>query len=162
MTMVFDVLRISTVTDELDDHEIRVIEGLFDVQEYRPGEVITKPGDNRPDSLCILAQGNIEVKNNGGGENEELLHLLKPGDLAGIITFVGGDSSQISATLYAVGGTKILSLGQRKFEGLVRSDPMIAFRIMRGVARSMHGIVRRGNIQTIELTNYIHRANGRY
>ncbi|HEY0665539.1 MAG TPA: cyclic nucleotide-binding domain-containing protein [Gallionella sp.] len=162
MTLVFDTLRISTVTDELDESEIHHIKGLFDVHEYRPGEVITQPGDKRPDSLYILAQGNIEVKASADGKNEDTLHVLKQGDLAGMITFVGGDSSQISAKLCATGNTKVISLEQRKVEDLAHSKPMIALKIMRGVARSMHGIVRRGNSQTLELTNYIHGINGRY
>jgi CRP-like cAMP-binding protein len=163
MTMVFDTLRVSSVTDELDDSEINHIKDMFDVHEFQPGEVITQPGDSRPDSLYILAQGNIEVKASTDGKNSaDTLHVLKQGDLAGMITFVGGDSSQISAKLYATGNTKIISLEQRKVEALAHSKPMIALKIMRGVARSMHGIVRRGNSQTIELSNYIHGMNGRY
>ena len=35
MSLVIDTLRTSTVTDELSDAEVQIIEGLFDVQEYR-------------------------------------------------------------------------------------------------------------------------------
>jgi CRP-like cAMP-binding protein len=79
-----------------------------------------------------------------------------------MITFVGGAAAQISATLYAVGATKVLSLERDKFESLINSHPMIIYRVMRGLARNMHGIVRRENSQSTELRNYIYRANGRY
>ncbi len=72
--------------------------GLFKVQDYKSGEIIVKPGDEQPDNLYILAHGDIEVKIESGGR-ESVIHVLKPGDLAGIITFVGGAASDISATL---------------------------------------------------------------
>jgi CRP-like cAMP-binding protein len=79
-----------------------------------------------------------------------------------MITFVGGAASQVSATLYAVGDTKVLSLERAKFETLINSHPMIVYRVMRGVARNMHGIVRRMNTESAELSNYIYRTHGRY
>jgi hypothetical protein len=33
---------------------------------------------------------------------------------------------------------------------------------MRGIIRNMHGIVRRVNIESAELTNYIYKTGGRY
>jgi CRP-like cAMP-binding protein len=158
---VINTLRSSTVTDELSDVEVKIIEGLFDVQEYKSGEVIVQPGDARPDNLYILAHGDIEVKIESD-EGEFIIHVLKPGDLAGMITFVGGTAAQISTTLYAVGTTKVLSLERDKFESLVNSHPMILYRVMRGVARSMHSIVRRTNNQSAQLLNYIYCVNGRY
>jgi CRP/FNR family transcriptional regulator, cyclic AMP receptor protein len=82
--------------------------------------------------------------------------------LAGIITFVGGAASDISATLYAVGKTKVLSMARVDFEKLINSHPMIVYKVMRGVARNMHSVVRRANSQSTELMNYIYHANGRY
>ena len=79
-----------------------------------------------------------------------------------MITFVGGAASQVSATLCAVGDTKVLSLDRSKFETLVNSHPMIVYRVMRGLARNMHGIVRRMNTESVELSNYIYRTHGRY
>jgi CRP/FNR family cyclic AMP-dependent transcriptional regulator len=161
MSLVIDTLRTSTVTDELSDDEVKVIEGLFGVQEYKSGEAIVQPGDARPDNLYILAHGDIEVKIKSD-DGEFVIHVLKPGDLAGMITFVGGAAEQISAMLYAVGATKVLSLERDKFESLINSHPMIVYRVMRGVVRNLHGIVRRTNSQSAELINYIYRANGRY
>lgn len=161
MPLVIDTLRTSTVTDELSDDEVQIIEGLFDVQEYKAGDVIVQPGDARQDNLYILAYGDIEVKIESD-DGESIIHVLKPGDLAGMIAFVGGAATQISATLFAVGTTKVLSLERDKFESLINSHPMIVYRVMRGVARNMHSIVRRANSQSIELRNYIYRTNGRY
>jgi CRP-like cAMP-binding protein len=160
MSLVFDTLRISSVTDELSDDEINTIKDLFEVRKYKAGDVIVRPGEERSDELYILAEGSIEVKEEGSSLS--VLHVLKRGEMAGMITFVGGSSSQVSATLRAVGDVKVLSLTQSKVEQLVGSHPMIVYRIMRGVARTMQGIVKRGNTLATELSNYINRGSRLY
>ncbi|MGA8863335.1 MAG: cyclic nucleotide-binding domain-containing protein [Gallionella sp.] len=161
MSLVKDTLRTSAITEELSDAEVGIIEGLFEVQDYQAGEKIVQPGDKQPDNLYILAHGDIEVRIESGHE-ESIIHVLKPGDLAGIITFVGGAASDISATLYAVGKTKVLSMARADFEKLINSHPMIVYKVMRGVVRNVHGIVRRVNSQSAELSNYIYKTHGRY
>jgi len=161
MSLVIDTLRASTVTEELGDAELAIIAGLFEVQSYKTGDVIIKPGDKQPDNLYILAQGGIEVKIQGS-EGETAIYVLKPGDLAGIITFVGGPASQHSATLFAKGETKVLSLPRVKFETLIGTHPMIEYKVMRGIVRYVHGIVRSMNAKSAELSNYIYRSSGGY
>jgi CRP-like cAMP-binding protein len=160
MTVVFDTLRISDVASELSDEDIRNIAGLFDIHEYPAGEVIVRPGQERAESLLILAEGEIGVEANGT-DGTTVLETLRCGDLAGMITFVGGAASQVSATLYAKCDIKVLSLDQCKAENMVKSHPMIAYRLVRGVARGMQGIVRVSNIQNALLSSYINQA-GRY
>jgi CRP/FNR family cyclic AMP-dependent transcriptional regulator len=82
--------------------------------------------------------------------------------LAGMITFAGGAASQISATLYAIGPTKVLSMPRLKFESLLNSHPKLVYHVMRGIIRNMHGIVRRVNSESAELANYIYKTGGRY
>jgi len=159
MSLIIDTLQTSTITEELSDAEVDILAGLFEVQDYEAGTSIVKQGDELPDNLYILAHGDIEVKFKSGNQ-ESTIHILKPGDLAGIINFVGG--AQSSATLYAVGNTKVLSLERARFETLINSHPMIVYKVMRGVVRNVHGIVRRVNSETAELSNYIYRARGRY
>jgi CRP/FNR family cyclic AMP-dependent transcriptional regulator len=161
MSLVVDTLRTSTITEELSDAEVEILAGLFKVQDHKSGDVIVKPGDEQPDNLYILAHGDIEVKIESAGQ-ESTIHVLKPGDLAGIITFAGGAASDISATLCAVGNTKVLSMARADFEKLINSHPMIVYKVMRGVVRNVHGIVRRVNSQSAELSKYIYRFNGRY
>lgn len=161
MSLVMDTLRISTITEELCDAEVEILAGLFEIKDYKAGQVIVKPGDEHPDNLYILAHGDIEVKIESSGE-DSTIHVLKPGDLAGIITFVGGAASDISATLCAIGNTKVLSMERARFETLINSHPMMVYKVMRGVVRNVHGIVRRVNSQSAELSNYIYRTRGRY
>jgi len=161
MSLIIDTLHTSTITEELNENEVKIIAGLFEVQDFKAGEAIVRPGVDQPDNLYILAHGEIEVKIQSS-EGEAAIHVLKPGDLAGIITFVGGTSAHISATLCAVGDTKVLSMPRAKFETLINTHPMVVYKVMRGVVRDVHGIVRRMNAQSAELSNYIYRIHGRY
>lgn len=161
MSLVIDTLRASPITEELSDAEVEILAELFEVQDYRPGDVIVKPNDEQSDNLYILASGDIEVRIESTVE-KAVIHVLKPGDLAGMITFAGGAASQISATLYAVGPTKVLSMQRLRFESLLNSHPRLVYHVMRGIIRNMHGIVRRVNSESAELSNYIYKTGGRY
>lgn len=162
MSLVIDTLRISTITEELTDAEIEVFGGMFDVLNYKAGDLIVQPSDNKqPDNLFILGRGEIQVRiRSRDGDTE--IHTLKPGELAGIITFAGGAPSQHSAALYAKGEAQVLSMPSAKFDALVCSRPMTAHKIMRGIIRYVHGIVRNMNAKSSELNNYIYRNSGGY
>ncbi len=161
MSLVIDTLRASPITEELSDAEVEILSELFEVQEFKAGDVIVKPNDEQPDNLYMLASGDIEVRIESAAE-KAVIHVLKPGDLAGMITFAGGAASQISATLYAVGPTKVLSMQRLRFESLLNSHPRLVYHVMRGIIRNMHGIVRRVNSESAELSNYIYKTGGRY
>ncbi len=161
MSLIKDTLHTSTITEELNEAEVDIIAGLFEILDYKAGQAIVRPGVDQADNLYILAHGEIQVMIQSH-EGDAAIHVLKPGDLAGIITFAGGTSAHISATLSAVGDTKVLSMPRAKFETLINTHPMIVYKVMRGVVRDVHGIVRRMNAQSAELSNYIYRIHGRY
>ena len=161
MSIVIDTLRISAITEELNNAEVKTLADLFEVEDHKPGEAITPLEDKKADNLYILAQGEVAVRILSG-DVASTIHVLRPGDLAGIITFVGGKSTEHSASLYAIGDTKVLSLERAKFETLINSHPMIVYKVMRGVVRNVHSIVRHMNAQSSEMSNYIFRTHGRY
>jgi len=162
MSLIIDTLRTSAVTEELNDSEVEILSQLFEVKDFNAGDVIMSPGDEQSDNLYILAHGSIDVKIDSDDSDGSMIHVLKPGDLAGIISFAGGAAKHVTATLCAVGVTKVLSMPRAKFETLVNTHPMLMYRVMRGVVRNVHGIVRRMNTQSVELSNYIYRVGGRY
>jgi len=160
--LIIQTLHNSTLTEELRDSEIEQLARLITVRDYKAGEYILKPGDVvLKDSLLILGSGDVEATANTGGE-QMTLHMLQPGDLAGIIGFVGGNVMQISATTIAKTDSKVLVLERSKFESLLNTQPAIVYYVMRGIVRYVHGIVRRMNTQSAELSNYIYRVHGRY
>jgi len=160
--LILQTLHSSTLTEELRDAEIESLGQLFEVVEFKAGQALLKPGEERLKStLVVLASGEVEATAHVGGE-QATLHLLQPGDLAGIITFVGGNVSQISATIVAKTDCKVLLLERCKFESLLNSQPAIVYYVMRGIVRHTHGIVRRMNAQSVEMTNYLYKTGGRF
>jgi len=161
-SLIMQTLHNSTLSDELRDAEIEILGKLFEVKEYKSGEFLLRPGEERlKNSLIVLADGEVEATATIGGE-QATLHLLQPGDLAGIITFVGGNVAQISATVVAKTDCKVLLLERSKFESLLGSQPAIIYYVMRGIVRHVHGIVRRMNAQSVEMSNYIYKTKGRF
>jgi len=161
MSLVINTLRTSMITEELNDAELKILAELFEVKNRKAGEQVVMPRDKHPDNLYILAQGEVVVKiKSGDGESE--IDKLKPGDLAGIITFVGGAPTQHSAMLYSVGDSKILRLERAKFMALVDTHPMIVYKVMCAIVRNVHGLVRSMNARASDLRNYIYRHSGGY
>jgi CRP/FNR family cyclic AMP-dependent transcriptional regulator len=167
MSLVIDTLNSSTVSEKLSNTEVEVIDGLFDVQDYKSGTVIAQPEDQHLENMSILAHGNIKVKVQSS-VGESTIHILKPrdilnpGDLTGISTLDSGAASQTHTTLYAVGDTKVLSLDRVKFESMVNFQPEIMYHVIQGMVRSGHDILQSMNYQYEELRNYIYGVNGRY
>lgn len=160
--LILSTLHNSNLTEELRDAEIEALANIMSVHEYKAGEYLLRPGDMRLNkTLMVLAAGEAEATATVAGENVTL-HLLQPGDIAGIITFVGGDVTQISATVLVKKDCKMLLLERSRFENLLNTNPAIVYYVMRGLVRHVHGIVRRMNMQSVEMTNYIHRTGGRY
>lgn len=160
--LILQALCNSSLTDELRDSEIELLADCITVRDYKAGDVILKPGDTElRDTLLILGSGDVEAIATAGGE-QMTLHLLKPGDLAGIIGFVGGNVMQISATVVAKADSKLLLLDRVRFESLLNTHPAIVYYVMRGIVRNVHGIVRRMNMQSVEMGNYIFKQGGRY
>lgn len=164
--LILQTLHNSTLAEELRGAEVEALARIITVREYKAGEIIVKQGDNADDNelrdtLLILASGEVEATATTGGE-KATLHLLKQGDLAGIIGFVGGNVAQVSANVVTKTDSKLLLLDRNRFEALLNSQPAIVYYVMRGIVRHVHGIVRRMNMQSVEMSNYLYRIQGRY
>jgi CRP/FNR family transcriptional regulator, cyclic AMP receptor protein len=160
--LILQTLHNSTLTEELRDAEIEALASIITIRDYKAGESIIAPGNNSlKDTLLILASGDVEATAVTGGE-KMTLHMLKAGDLAGIIGFVGGTATQITATVVAKSDSKVLLLDRKRFESLLNTQPAIVYYVMRGIVRHVHGIVRRMNMQSVEMSNYIFQQGGRY
>ena len=160
--LILNTLRSSTLSKDLRDSEIELLAGLVTQREYKSGECILEPGAvELKDCLLIVAEGNVEATFNSAGQ-AVTLHQLQQGDIAGVISFVGGSVQNISATIVAKSDAKILLLERGRLESLLNSCPSLVYYVMRGIARDVHGTARRMNTQSVEMNNYIYHTHGRY
>ena len=159
---VLAALRNSKLVESLRDFEINVLASLITVKYYEANVLVTEPGnDALKDALMILVEGEIDVSALVDGEPVSL-HLSAPGDLARIISFVGGDMMNVSVRITVKKNSAVLLLQRSKLETLLHTHPAIVYCVMRNLVRYVHGVARRNNAEKEEMSNYFYRLHGRY
>ena len=80
--------------------------------------------------------------------------------MAGELGFI--DGIEHSASIRALTNSEVFSLARGDLEALLHEDPELVYKVMRGIIRTVHGILRRMNLQYVEMSNYITKQHGRY
>lgn len=148
----------SSLGQELEKEECQVLTTVMGVRDLTAGEVLVKEGDS-DNTLFILTKGKLVVSSHVDGK-EQAVHTMKVGECAGTRAFV--DLAPRKATLTAEGNATVYTMEPEDFEGLLEKHPRIVFKVMRGLFRLTHMNLMRMNVETQELSNYIHKSGGRY
>lgn len=159
MDTSFEMVRKSPLGAELDDEQSSLLSKLVIIRTLKDGEILIREGTSDSD-LFVVVSGSIAVTRDTGGADWIVLHVLRPRDLAGELGFL--DGLEHSATLRALGPAEVYILGRNRLEELLQTHPRIVYLVMRAVVREVHAILRRMNVQYVELTNYITKQHGRY
>jgi CRP/FNR family cyclic AMP-dependent transcriptional regulator len=159
---VLKALHNSRLVENLHDFEIYLLCSLITVQYFEVKEfVVGLDDDTLRDALMILVEGEVEVS--AMVDNEPVsLHLEAPGDLARIISFVGGNLMNISASIKVKKDSTVLLLRRSKLETLLHSHPSIVYCVMANLVRHVHGVARRKNAEKEEMSNYLYRMHRLY
>jgi CRP-like cAMP-binding protein len=143
----------------LSNEEAAVLAELMSLRAIEDGEFLIEEGAT-DDTLHVLLSGKLEVvKHTGAGETASLA-ILRPGALAGEMSFVDGAVHTVG--LRALSDCRVLSLRRHEFEDIIEQHPQLVYKVMRAVTRSAHRIVHQMNHEFIELSNYIFKQHGRY
>ncbi len=145
--------------NELSDEECRRLAGIATAVRLQKGEILIEQGkiDN---ALYILVEGRLQVNRSTGGSNYVTLAYIREGEMAGEMGFL--DDSEHSATLMADETSDVLRIVRTDLESLLDSYPHAVYKLMRAIAREVHKITLRMNMQFVEMSNYIHHQQGRY
>ena len=152
------VVRGSSIASELSDAECAILAGVVTRRVLVNGEILIEE-DQVDHTLYVIVSGALEVCRHTGGD-WITLHVLKAGDLAGELGFIDGQPH--SATLRAIGPTEVFILERSQFEALLEGHARLTYGVMRAILRTVHSILRRMNMQFVELSNYITKQHGRY
>lgn len=144
---------------EMNDEQKAILASLVTYRTLNDGDILIREGEASSE-LFVIVDGSLNVTRDTGKGEWVTLHVLRPRDLAGELGFL--DNLEHSATLRAVGTTQLFSLRRDRLESLITTQPMIVYLVMRAVIREIHSILRRMNVQYVELTNYIGKQHGRY
>jgi CRP-like cAMP-binding protein len=114
----------------------------------------------KDDAIHLVTSGELEVVKSVAGGEWITLQLLRSGDMAGELGFI--DGVEHSASIRALTNAEVFSLARGDLEKLLREDPQLVYLVMRAIMRTVHGILRRMNMQFVEMNNYITKQHGRY
>jgi len=145
--------------DGLSDVECGRLAGIITVIRLRKGDILIEQG-KKDSSLYVLIEGRLRVNRDTGGGNQVTLACIREGEMAGEMGFL--DDSEHSATLQADDTSEILQINRNDLEGLLEEHPHTVYKLMRAIAREVHQITQRMNMQFVEMSNYIHHQQGRY
>ena len=154
-----ELVRKSKIGTELTDDQCRVLADLIEVHDHADSEVLVAEGAS-DDQLRVIVSGALAVAKKSADGEWVRLNVLTAGDLAGELAFL--DSKPRYAALVALGPTRLFSLQRGKLESLLEKDPLIVYRVMRGITRFAHEVLHRTGAQTAELTSYIFKTHAKY
>ncbi len=166
--LLLTTLRHSKLSEDLSDAEVAILASLVTVVEYKADEVpVEMDSAALADSLLILVEGEIEVSAQVNNE-PVFLHLDSPGDLARVMSFVGG-TVNIQASIKVKRESTVLLLKRATLEATLPTraenasvSPTLAYFVMRNLVRYMHEISRRSSAEKVEMSNYLYSLHGRY
>ena len=148
----------SSIANELSEEECAILDRVVTRRTLKTDEILIEE-DQVDNCLYVIVTGALDVCRHSGGDWVSL-HVLKAGDLAGELGFIDGQPH--SASLRSIGPTDVFILERGQFESLLEKHPRIIYEVMRTILRTVHAILRRMNLQYIELSNYITKQHGRY
>lgn len=159
---ILRALHNSRLAEGLCDSEINVLTRLITVQTFEVRELVVELDDDPlKDALMILVDGEVEINAMVGNEPVSL-SLAWPGDLARIISFVGGNMMSVSSRIIVRRDSTVLLLQRSRLESLLHSHPAIVYGVMRNLVLHLHGMARQKNAEKEELKNYFYSMHGRY
>ena len=156
---IYQALQQSSLSEGLTPEQCLNLARVVETRELADREVLISEG-RTDSSLYAIVEGRLEVTRDVSGGEWVTLAVLREGDLAGEMGFVDGIPH--SATLRAMGDTRVLSLSREALESLIDTDPHVVYQLMQTIVRAVHKILTRMNQQFVEMNNYISKQHGRY
>jgi len=157
--MLYDAVRACPLAAELTPEQIEVLASLVNMESHQPKEVLANEGTSG-NRLYMIVEGSLGVVKHRDKPDETLLTTLVSGDFAHELGFL--DGAERYASLVALTKVRVLVLEREKLETLIVSQPLVLYRVMCAIVRTVHRIQTRLSVQTNELTNYITKQHGRY
>ena len=154
-----EALRHSRLGAELDNDQLETLAGSLAFRDLEPGQVLVPQGTS-DDHLYVIVHGALGVVRDAGTAEHVTLLTLTAGDLVGELSFI--DETPHYASLVATTPTRVFGLERQRLEALLATEPLIVYRVMRAIVRTVHEIQRRISMHATELTNYIYKQHGKY
>ena len=136
----------------LSEDELKAVSKVITEIDYIAGKTVFEEGSDGH-TLHIIKSGEVKVSKKDPEGKEQVLTLLKEGDIFGEMSFLDGRPH--SATIAAVHSTRILQIEKSDFDGFVEENPKAAYKIMKNIAFQVDSIVRKMNSTYVDMMSYM-------
>ena len=135
-----------------NDSELKATGQIMSEVDYLAGKVIFDE-DEEGSTLYIIKSGEVKVTKKDPEGREQVLTLLKEGDIFGEMSFLDGRPH--SATVASVHSTRVLKIERADFDKFIETEPKAAFKIMKNIVFHVDSIVRRMNSTYVDMMSYM-------
>ena len=142
----------SVLGADLNETECQAISDITSHRTLKKDEILFREGAS-DDQLYVLVSGKIDVIKNYGQKSQTDIATLKPGALAGELSFIDGDPH--SMTLKSRGDSEVIILHRADFEKLIETQPTAVYHVMRAILRASHKLQRELNTRFMEMNRLV-------
>ena len=114
---------------DLSLEELGLIAGAALEVTFADGAYLLRRGESN-EAMYVIVSGNVELSSVSAAGWEATLGVLGPGEVCGAASALGGSASTVTAQAF-FGEVRVLSLGQKEVERLVRLYPEIGLGLLR-------------------------------
>lgn len=133
---------------DLTSEECEVLAKAVIHRTVQKGEILFDEGST-DETLYILVSGKLEVLKMIGSNTSISIDTLKQGSMSGELSFIDGHAHTMR--LIAKMECNVLMLEKHTFEGLVETNPLLTYHVMRSILRYSHTLQRKMNDKYLEM-----------
>jgi len=108
-------------------------------KEYKDGEVIVRQGE-MGDCMFVIQEGEVEAVAEADGRELRLRTMGKNEFFGEMALF---EKAVRTATIRAIGPTRVLTIDKKNFLGGIHEDPSLAFRIVQTMSHRIRDLTDR-------------------
>lgn len=114
--------RLNSVFCNIDNPSVELLEAGKNTEFYKAGTTIFHEGAH-PGGLYIIQQGKVKIFKNAGQKREQIVRLIKKGDIFGYRSLIGDENYTASAA--TLEDTHVCYIPKVVFTHLIRSNPSV-------------------------------------
>lgn len=126
--------RIKSVFCDLNEDELRELSFHKTCNIYPKGQIIFWEGNN-PQGLFCVNEGVVKTSKIGVDGKEQILRMVKEGDILGYRSLITGEPSTVSAV--ALEDTKVCQIPKENFFKLLQTNSDISLKLMKLLAKEL-------------------------
>jgi len=135
---------------DLTHREIREIEAITHLREFKDGEVILQ--DKEPGlAIYVIRKGSAYVALGAVGEKGKILQKLGEGEVFGEMSLF--ENEPLSFYVIANGDVEVLGIFKYDFDALIHRNKKLGFKLLYNIARLLSARIRRLNVELYKTLN---------